>query len=279
MPFRVGRPFTDAFYEYVHTDAEGLVAFEFDGLPLDGTLRVIEELPSGTDRFVVFCVDETGSALDITYVDYSASNPNLGVADVAVGSAGDVACDWYNVPVAEPVAAQETEEPTGTADPDEAPAVIAGPTRGRQALVHAGACDDLAPSPAFELSNIIQAEGEAEGPNVAIPAAASYTLLDVSLEELLATAHAIAVYPSDDVLERGEDPSVVACGAVGGIRGADGALLIGLREQNDSGIVGIAYLAPDSSDAGRTQVSVFAVERLADTGRIAGTPAALTEPT
>jgi hypothetical protein len=98
VPFQVGRPFTDAFYENVPTDAEGLVTFEFDGLPLDGTLRVIESVPSGTERFVVYCVDESNAALDITYGDYSESNPDIGVADVAVGSDGDVRCDWYNVP-------------------------------------------------------------------------------------------------------------------------------------------------------------------------------------
>lgn len=98
VPFRIGRPFTDAFYENVSTDAEGLVAFEFDGLPLDGTLRVIEELPANTAHFVVYCVDDSGDALDITYGDYAESNPDLGVVDIAVGEAGDVACDWYNVP-------------------------------------------------------------------------------------------------------------------------------------------------------------------------------------
>lgn len=99
VPFRIGRPFTDAFSANVSTDPEGLVAFEFDGLPLDGTLRVIEELPPNTAHFVVYCVDDSGDALDITYVDYAESNPDPGVVDIAVGEASDVACDWYNVPV------------------------------------------------------------------------------------------------------------------------------------------------------------------------------------
>jgi hypothetical protein len=99
VSFRIGRPFTDAFSDYVPTNTEGLVAFEFDGLPLDGTLRIIEELPADTERFVVYCVDEAGNAFGITYPDYTETNPGLGVADVAVGEVGDVACDWYNVPV------------------------------------------------------------------------------------------------------------------------------------------------------------------------------------
>jgi hypothetical protein len=97
VPFRVGRPFTEAFTDYVPTDDEGLVAFEFDGLPLDGTLRVIEQIPANTERFVVYCVDGAGDPLSIAYPD-DVGNPDLGVADVAVGEAGDVACDWYNVP-------------------------------------------------------------------------------------------------------------------------------------------------------------------------------------
>ncbi len=98
VPFRIGRPSTDAFYENVPTDAEGLVAFEFNGLPLDGTLRVIEELPADTEHFVVYCVDDSGDPLEIGYVDNTVSNPALGVVDLAVGEQGDVACDWCNVP-------------------------------------------------------------------------------------------------------------------------------------------------------------------------------------
>jgi len=109
VPFRIGRPFTDAFYENVPTDAEGLVAFEFNGLPLDGTLRVIEEIPANTEDFVVYCVDDSGDPLDLTYVDYTVSNPGLGVVDVAVGERGDVACDWYNVPQAASQADRNTE--------------------------------------------------------------------------------------------------------------------------------------------------------------------------
>jgi len=62
---------------------------------------VIEQLPAATTGFVAYCVDELGNPLGVTYADYSESNPSIGVADVAVGEAGNVACDWYNV--ADPV--------------------------------------------------------------------------------------------------------------------------------------------------------------------------------
>lgn len=97
--FRVGRPFTDAFTDFASTSMEGLASFEFDGMPLNGTLRIVEEIPLGTDRIVVYCVDDAGSPLEITYVDYAQTSPDIGVVDVSVGVAGNVACDWYHVPV------------------------------------------------------------------------------------------------------------------------------------------------------------------------------------
>lgn len=100
VPFRIGLPFTDAFTDFVATDNEGLVVFDIDDVALDGTLRVIESVPSNTERFVVYCVDESNAALNITYVDYPESSPDIGVVDVAVGTTGNILCDWYNVPEA-----------------------------------------------------------------------------------------------------------------------------------------------------------------------------------
>lgn len=56
----------------------------------------------------------------------------------------------------------------------------------------------------------------------------------------------------------------VACGEIGGPRRADGSVIIGLREQHDSGLNGIAYLAPDPADPSRTQVSLFLAAGLAE---------------
>lgn len=100
VPFQIGLPFTDAFTDFVVTDNEGLVIFDIENVALDGTLRVIESVPSGTEQVVVYCVDESNDALAITYVDYLESNPDIGVVDVAVGTTGDILCDWYNVPEA-----------------------------------------------------------------------------------------------------------------------------------------------------------------------------------
>jgi hypothetical protein len=94
--FQVGRPMTD-FFITAYTDAAGLVAFDITGLPLNGTVRLIEELPPQTARIVAYCVDQAGTPLPLTYVAVPMNVPPIMVADVAVGETGDVYCDWYNV--------------------------------------------------------------------------------------------------------------------------------------------------------------------------------------
>lgn len=94
--FRAGRPLTD-FFLTAPTDAAGLVTFDITDLPLDGTIRVIEEVPDRTARIVVSCVDQPGAPLPITYVPMHGNVPPIMVADIAAGETGNVACDWYNV--------------------------------------------------------------------------------------------------------------------------------------------------------------------------------------
>lgn len=109
VPFRIGRPNSEAFTNFMSTGDDGLVTFEFDSLARDGTLRVIEELPAETERFVVYCVNEDGEAIDVSYVDYATSRPGIGVVDLAVGSEESVLCDWYNVPRASTATNQRSD--------------------------------------------------------------------------------------------------------------------------------------------------------------------------
>lgn len=108
VPFRVGRPFSEAFTDYVTTGDDGQVVLRFDGLPANGALRVIGSLPIGTARFVAYCLDDAGTPLEVSYPG-DVGNPHLGVADVAVGSASDVLCDWYLVPQPHPTSGEERE--------------------------------------------------------------------------------------------------------------------------------------------------------------------------
>jgi hypothetical protein len=95
--FHVGRPMTD-FYITGRTNTAGIVAFPIEDLPLNGTIRLIQELPPGTARFVAFCFDEAGAPLAITYEDFPENEPPIGVAAVDVGEEGDARCDWYTAP-------------------------------------------------------------------------------------------------------------------------------------------------------------------------------------
>lgn len=118
--FRIGRPFTEAFTDFVPTDNDGLVTFGFgDASWLNGTLRVIEQLPTGTASFVAYCVDETGNSLRITYP--AVGDFNLGVADIGAGKSGNVACDWYNVPESSRPSVRTVDQRTSGVQMEEQP--------------------------------------------------------------------------------------------------------------------------------------------------------------
>lgn len=123
---------------------------------------------------------------------------------------------------------------------------------GRPAHIHAGSCDALDPNPLFPLTNVALATGDVSGNDAATTAESSFTTLDVALDDILADDHAVNVHLSPE-----EADVYVACGEIGGTREADGSLAIVLREQNASGLTGVANLVPDPNNRGRTQVSVF----------------------
>lgn len=258
VPFRVGRPYSEAFYEDVPTDVKGLVAFDIAGLPLDGTLRIIETLPAGAERFAAYCVDSSSVPLPISY-PADVGNPALGVADVAVGDVGDVACDWYNVP-AEASQPRDTEE-TQRDNPN---AGASGPATDRTVAIYSGTCSGLDAQPRYTLNPLVTKDGEPEGPTAASPAIPSFSIIDVSMTDLLADNHAVAVRSSAANASSSAATSVVACGEIGGVRREAGSLAIGLREQNGSGVEGIVSFTSDPDTAGSTQVTVFVAEHLAE---------------
>jgi hypothetical protein len=129
---------------------------------------------------------------------------------------------------------------------------------GLPARLHQGTCDALGPI-AFELTRVGAATsidgtpvpatatiGRADAPQVM----QSVTTLDASLAELIETPHALAVSEPGERVSR-----VVACGEVGGLLTSQmpgmvmpgDELVIGLREQGDSGLVGIAVLTADGA--------------------------------
>ncbi|HEY8446645.1 MAG TPA: hypothetical protein VIL01_06010 [Thermomicrobiales bacterium] len=129
----------------------------------------------------------------------------------------------------------------------------------RPAHIHNGTCEELG-DVVQPLTDLTAATGTAEGNADAIPAEYSYTLVPMSLDDILAEDHAINVHESAENIG-----NYIACGNLGGVRDANGALVIGLSELNDSGYTGIAYLAPDANDPSATGVSVFIAPVNSDT--------------
>jgi hypothetical protein len=123
------------------------------------------------------------------------------------------------------------------------------------ARIYSGRCGALGTEPAFQLIDvgpIEGAEGTPEGALTAIPAEDSTTVVNTTLETLLASVHAIDIRVDD------ADPATsIACGDIGGLvdAGADGAeLSIGLEERGNSGYSGIAWLQEEGD---RTVTRVF----------------------
>jgi plastocyanin len=148
----------------------------------------------------------------------------------------------------------------GTPEPDEEGGALAHP-----AHVHEGTCDELDPNPAFPLNDVAAPEdGETAGAETALLVESSVTTIDVSLDDLLADDYAINVHESAD-----NPGNYIACGDIGGVvteaeEGGGNELAVGLREQNDSGYAGIAWLQ-ESADGGTT-VTIFLSRDLTEGG-------------
>jgi hypothetical protein len=113
----------------------------------------------------------------------------------------------------------------------------------------------------------------AMGATTAIPVETSQTLVDASLDDLLAQPYAINVHESQDNIQH-----YIACGDLGGemMTGSamanGGVLAIGLRELNDSGESGIALLR--GTDDNRTMVWIYLAKGLSGTSGEMATPSA-----
>jgi hypothetical protein len=155
----------------------------------------------------------------------------------------------------------------------------ATPTAGgtelsRPAHIHTGDCVNLGEVVA-PLTNLTEPTGNAVGQSdKAIAAESSFTTVPMTLDQILASPHAVNVH-----LSAAQIGTYIACGEVGGVIDANGALTIGLRELNNSGYTGIAYLAPTADGTG-TSVSVFiAKTQTGAVGGVSASPVAAATPT
>ena len=113
----------------------------------------------------------------------------------------------------------------------------------------------------------------AMGATTAIPVETSQTLVDASLDDLLAEPYAINVHESQDNIQ-----NYIACGDLGGsmMTGSamahGGVLAIGLHELNNSGESGIALLR--ATDNNQTMVWIYLAKGLSGASGGMGTPSA-----
>jgi len=136
----------------------------------------------------------------------------------------------------------------------------------RPSHIHDGDCDELGQI-IQPLTPLTVPVGQVSGNKDAVVAEAAFTVIPQSLDELLATDHALKVHLSKEQIQ-----IYLACGDIGGTVDANGALIVGMKELDNSGYTGIAYLAPAGN--GGTSVSVLIAKVLPG-----GTPEAATEAT
>lgn len=133
----------------------------------------------------------------------------------------------------------------------------------RPSHIHEGTCDALiGPDFVEELTDLEIPAGDALGTDEAVdaslPVTRSFTILDVSLDELLDDPYAIDVH-----LSRQETDTFVACGEIAGVPGIDGGIAVALQAIGGSNVSGIAYLLPNPADPTQTVVSVLVADGLA----------------
>jgi hypothetical protein len=140
----------------------------------------------------------------------------------------------------------------------------------RPSHIHIGGCDELG-EVVQPLTNLTVPTGQLLGSDDAVIAEAAFTNIPQPLSAFLDEKHAIKVHLSRDQIQ-----VYLACGDIGGTVDADGALIVGMKELDDSGYAGIAYLVPAAN--GGTNISVLIAQVIPHEGDAAAEqPAAASE--
>jgi hypothetical protein len=247
------------------------------GVEIDGSPVITGRLDDGSVAAVVVAPPDATLTLRASTGVPGSVVPAPGHAPriVAVADLERRDCDRPVLCAVAPLILVPASEDTPVASPDTGPATepnaevtataTATPEEATIAVhVHPGTCTRPAKSPRYDLPDLPLAGPPTEGAAEASPAMVSEGTVDLSVDTLLATPHAINLH-----LRSVPGGMIVACGEIGGTRQGDGSLATGLREMLGSGYVGIAYLAPDPDDNGRTRVTVFLSAHLAEDARVA----------
>lgn len=149
-------------------------------------------------------------------------------------------------------------------------------TTPHPAHVHEGTCAKLNPNPQYPLNPVTirksssnsdktQTPPPVQGVLTAPTTLYSNTEIDVKLDDLLASPHAINVHKSDADIQ-----TYIACGDIGGSI-VDDQLVVAIYPQNNSGYFGMAVLTKKDT---KTEVTVYLATPTGETGAPATTPAA-----
>lgn len=138
---------------------------------------------------------------------------------------------------------------------------------GHPARIHNGTCESLQ-GVAYRL-NGVGGSVDTEGAPVATPTAinpktayqvmTSDTLIDATVDDLLAGDHAIMIYESDEAMD------AIACGNVGGALSGD-QLIVGLGEARIPGHLGFALFTPDGEQTDVTVIIGHAMAPMSASG-------------
>lgn len=225
------------------TNENGNVGFA--SLPA-GTYTITGGVPGEFANIVVYCAVGT---------EAESNQQQVNVTDVTGGIQLDlpadtnIICDWYNIPE------DLKGDVTPTIVPTEiAPTVTVPAEPGRMVDINEGVCiSDQTGSTAVELTDLRAPEQEGTDDANDVIAETSSTTVSMSLDELTNGNYVIVAHAENENV----DP--VACTELAGPVNANGELVLGLQEMDDSGYSGIVYLVP-ASDNSQTNISVFLAE-------------------
>src|SRR5919112_5223064 len=119
---------------------------------------------------------------------------------------------------------------------------LAHEEHGHPTRIHEGSCEDLGPvafrlngvGGSVDIDNAPIATPTAVNPEAAYQMLISETRIDGTIEDLLASEHAVMIYESDEAMD------AIACGNVGGALSGN-TLVTGLAEAGVPGHIGFAF--------------------------------------
>lgn len=207
-------------------------------------------LPVGNFRFRQTVMPDGYTSYEVygdAIITTNTIGGELGYLLRVAGEAPDVALTVYNFSTE----SQGEQGDTPTVEPTTPVESVSG----RPAHIHGGTCNRLAKSPRYDLFDLTRPEGRNTASASVVIAESSVTVVNVPFDEFFISDYAIDVRAG-----RGDNDGPLVCGEIGGPVRDGGSIIMGLREDDNSGFAGIAQLIRAPGDPSQTQVTVFIAE-------------------